>query len=150
GRRLTARWVGMDAARSPSPAPLAAPPETPLLSGWGRVPAPGRELAGENLEAMIHRAVLSRGLGRSYGDSSLTSRPEHKVVGTRLANRILGFDEQTGMLHAEAGLSLAELNRVLMPRGWFTPVTPGTKFVTLGGMVASDVHGKNHHRAGCF
>ena len=54
------------------------------------------------------------------------------------------------MLRAEAGLSLAELNRLFMPRGWFTPVTPGTKFVTLGGMVATDVHGKNHHRAGCF
>src|SRR6185436_13310705 len=66
------------------------------------------------------------------------------------ANRILQFEESTGVVRAEAGLSLAELNRIVMPRGFFPPVTPGTKFVTLGGMVASDVHGKNHHRHGCF
>jgi decaprenylphospho-beta-D-ribofuranose 2-oxidase len=123
---------------------------TPLLCGWGRVPEPGQEVVGEDLEALTRGAVLSRGLGRSYGDSSLPAAPSDKVVGTRLANRILSFDEQTGLLRAEAGLSLAELNRALMPRGWFTPVSPGTKFVTLGGMVASDVHGKNHHRMGCF
>jgi FAD/FMN-containing dehydrogenase len=89
-------------------------------------------------------------LGRSYGDSSLPAHALDKVVGTRLADRILSFDQQSGVLRAEAGLSLAELNRLFMPRGWFTPVTPGTKFVTLGGMVASDVHGKNHHQQGCF
>lgn len=72
------------------------------------------------------------------------------MVATRLANRILEFDPATGVMRAEAGLSLAELNRLFIPRGWFSPVTPGTKFVTLGGMVASDVHGKNHHREGCF
>jgi FAD/FMN-containing dehydrogenase len=95
-------------------------------------------------------AVLSRGLGRSYGDSSLPATPGDRVAATRLANRILAFDEATGVLRVEAGLSLAELNRLFIPRGWFTPVTPGTKFVTLGGMVASAVHGKNHHREGCF
>jgi decaprenylphospho-beta-D-ribofuranose 2-oxidase len=120
------------------------------LSGWGRLPVPGHELVGEDLEASTRGAVLSRGLGRSYGDSSLPARPSDKIVGTRLADRVLGFDPATGVLHAEAGLSLAELNRLSMPRGRFTPVTPGTKFVTLGGMVASDVHGKNHHREGCF
>lgn len=123
---------------------------TPVLMGWGRLPLPGRQIVGENLEALTQGAVLSRGLGRSYGDSSLPADPAHKVVGTTLANRILGFDEASGVIRAEAGLSLAELNRLFMPRGWFTPVTPGTKFVTLGGMVASDVHGKNHHREGCF
>ncbi len=114
------------------------------------MPEPGRELLGENIEALTRGAVLSRGLGRSYGDSSLPAAPSDKVINTRFANRILSFDEATGVLRAEAGLSLAELNRTLLPRGWFTPVTPGTKFVTLGGMVASDVHGKNHHREGCF
>ena len=128
--------------------PLRAP--LAQLAGWGRLPMPGRELASENLEALSRGAVLSRGLGRSYGDSSLPADPSHKIINTTLANRILGFDEATGVLRAEAGLCLAELNRVLMPRGWFTPVTPGTKFVTLGGMVASDVHGKNHHVDGCF
>jgi len=62
----------------------------------------------------------------------------------------LAFDADAGVLRAEAGLSLAEINRLFIPRGFFSPVTPGTKFVTLGGMVASDVHGKNHHREGCF
>ncbi|AKU95428.1 Putative oxidoreductase [Labilithrix luteola] len=71
-------------------------------------------------------------------------------MGTRLANRILSFDEETGELVGEAGVSLAEIVRLLTPRGWFSPVTPGTKFVTLGGMVSSDVHGKNHHCEGCF
>jgi len=122
----------------------------PRLAGWGRLSVPGREQLSENLESASVGAVLSRGLGRSYGDSSLPANPADKVLGTRLANRILHFDDQTGVLRAEAGLSLAELNRLFIPRGWFTPVTPGTKFVTLGGMVASDVHGKNHHIDGCF
>jgi decaprenylphospho-beta-D-ribofuranose 2-oxidase len=122
----------------------------PQLAGWGRIPAPGRELLTETLERATVGASLSRGLGRSYGDSSLPASAADKVVGTRLANRILSFDEDTGVLRAEAGLSLAELNRLFIPSGWFTPVTPGTKFVTLGGMVASDVHGKNHHIDGCF
>ena len=121
-----------------------------MLSGWGRLPLPGRELAGESLESITPGAALCRGLGRSYGDSSLPARAADKIVSTVLANRILAFDEASGVLRAEAGLSLAEMNRVFMPRGFFTPVTPGTKFVTLGGMVASDVHGKNHHREGCF
>jgi decaprenylphospho-beta-D-ribofuranose 2-oxidase len=122
----------------------------PQLVGWGNIPAPGRELVTENLERSTVGAALSRGLGRSYGDSSLPASPADKVIGTPLANRILSFDEHTGVLRAEAGLSLAEMNRLFIPRGFFTPVTPGTKFVTLGGMVASDVHGKNHHRDGCF
>ena len=72
------------------------------------------------------------------------------MLNTRFADRMLRFDEQTAVLRAEAGLSLGELNRVLMPRGYFTPVSPGTKYVTLGGMVAADVHGKNQHEDGNF
>jgi FAD/FMN-containing dehydrogenase len=121
-----------------------------MLEGWGRLGVPGRELLSPDLERLTKSAALSRGLGRSYGDSSLPARPGDKVASTRLADRILAFDPATGVLRAEAGLSLAELNRVFLPRGWFPPVTPGTKFVTLGGMVASDVHGKNHHVEGCF
>jgi decaprenylphospho-beta-D-ribofuranose 2-oxidase len=121
-----------------------------MLEGWGRLPVPGHESLSTDLEKVTERAVLSRGLGRSYGDSSLPARPEDKVAGTRFADRLLSFDPETGVLRAEAGLSIAELNRVFIPRGFFPPVTPGTKFVTLGGMVASDVHGKNHHRYGCF
>jgi FAD/FMN-containing dehydrogenase len=114
------------------------------------MPVPGREILGENLEALTRGAILSRGLGRSYGDSSLPAQERDRVAGTRLANRILAFDPATGVMRAEAGLCLADLNRIMLPRGFFPPVTPGTKFVTLGGMVASDVHGKNHHVEGCF
>lgn len=133
-------------------------PSPPTVSGWGRLPVPGHELRSEDLEALTRGARLTRGLGRSYGDSSLPARggegapgervPE--VVATPLADRLLAFDEATGRLRAEAGLSLLALNRLLMPRGWFTPVSPGTQYVTLGGMVAADVHGKNHHVAGTF
>jgi FAD/FMN-containing dehydrogenase len=122
----------------------------PTLEGWGRIPAAGREVLSENLEVLTRGAVLSRGLARSYGDSSLPADAGDKVIATRLANRVLSFDEATGELRAEAGLSLAEINRLFIPRGFFSPVTPGTQYVTLGGMVASDVHGKNHHCEGCF
>jgi len=121
-----------------------------MLEGWGRIGAPGREDLATDLESLTMGAALSRGLGRSYGDSSLPAREDDRVAATRLADRILSFDPSTGILRAKAGLSLDALNRVFVPRGWFPPVTPGTKFVTLGGMVASDVHGKNHHVEGCF
>lgn len=130
-------------------APVRGAPE-PTLAAWGRLPAPGRETFAEDLARGTRGAVLCRGLGRSYGDASLPAAPGDRVINTQMANRILAFDDATGVVRAEAGLCLAELNRLFMPHGWFTPVTPGTKFVTLGGMVASDVHGKNHHREGCF
>ncbi len=117
----------------------------PQLSGWGRVPVPGQELRSEDLDRLTSDAVLTRGLGRSYGDSSLPPASRPIVVATPLADRILSFDDATGLLRAEAGYSLESLYHDLLPRGWFTPVTPGTQFVTLGGMVAADVHGKNHH-----
>src|SRR4051794_30898549 len=86
----------------------------PTLSGWGRLPMPGREQLSEDLASATIGAVLSRGLGRSYGDSSLPARASDKVVGTRLANRILAFDPATALIRTEAGLSLAELNRLMM------------------------------------
>ena len=94
--------------------------------------------------------MLTRGLARSYGDSSLPPPGHPTVVATPLADRILGFNEDTGALRAEAGYSLQSLYRQFLPKGWFTPVTPGTQYVTLGGMVAADVHGKNHHADGTF
>jgi decaprenylphospho-beta-D-ribofuranose 2-oxidase len=122
-----------------------------VLSGWGRVPTvPGVELRSENLEQLTRNLPLARGLGRAYGDAALPAPGDLTVAGTSLADRILAFDPATGLLTAEAGLSLDHICRVFLPRGFFTPVTPGTRFVTLGGMVAADVHGKNHHRDGCF
>lgn len=129
--------------------PFAVPLVTPsLLSGWGRLPVPGSEIRSENLEELTRDAVLTRGLARSYGDSSLPPPSHPTVVATPLADRILAFDDATGILRAEAGYSLQSLYRTFLPRGWFTPVSPGTQFVTLGGMVAADVHGKNHHCEG--
>jgi len=111
---------------------------------------PGVEVLSEDLEAVTQGAVLSRGLGRSYGDSSLPPPGRREVVGTRLADRILAWDPCTGVLRAEAGFSLWEFNRLFLRRGHFISATPGTQFVSLGGMVAADVHGKGHHRFGCF
>lgn len=121
------------------------------IAGWGRFPRwDGLQAFSEDLGTLTEGARLSRGLGRSYGDSSLPASPEDLIANTTLADRLLEFDESTGRLRAEAGLSLHALNRVLLPRGWFVAVTPGTQLVTLGGMVASDVHGKNHHVDGCI
>ncbi len=90
--------------------------------------------------------LIARGLGRCYGDSSLNTT----IVSMVRMNHLLSFDETNGTITCEAGVSLAELLEIFVPRGWFLPVTPGTKFVTVGGAIASDVHGKNHHVAGSF
>jgi decaprenylphospho-beta-D-ribofuranose 2-oxidase len=121
------------------------------IAGWGRHPVVrGTEQFCEDLESASQDALLVRGLGRSYGDASLPPREGQTVLSSTLGDRLIAFDEQTGVLRAEAGFSLVDLNRLFLRRGWATPVTPGTQFVTLGGMVASDVHGKNHHVNGCF
>lgn len=128
--------------------PDTAPTE--WIAGWGCVPVQGRERRDEDLERATLGATLTRGLGRSYGDASLPAPSQREVIASPLADRLLAFDESTGLLRVEAGISLLELNRVFLPRRWFTPVSPGTQYVTLGGMVAADVHGKNHHIEGCF
>jgi FAD/FMN-containing dehydrogenase len=96
--------------------------------------------------------VLARGLGRSYGDSGLNGG--HSLIDTTRLDRFIGLDPASGVLECEAGVSLAAILRLLELRNaqpaWFLPVTPGTKFVTVGGAIANDVHGKNHHRTGCF
>jgi FAD/FMN-containing dehydrogenase len=123
------------------------------LTSWGKYPvvdavmeSPGTErtLAAALAEA---KSAIGRGLGRSYGDSALS---DARVVSSLRLNHMESFDEASGVLVAEAGVSLADILEALAPRGWFPPVTPGTKFVTLGGAIASDVHGKNHHVAGTF
>ena len=130
---------------------MAQQPYPSKLSGWGRWPVVDASVwKSENLPEITAAATLCRGLGRSYGDSSLPARADWPVADTTLADRLLGFDPASGLLRAEAGVSLLQLNRMFLRRGWFVPVSPGTQFVTLGGMVASDVHGKNHHVNGCF
>jgi FAD/FMN-containing dehydrogenase len=98
--------------------------------------------------AGLHNGVLPVGLGRSYGDSCLLNGGN--LVVTTGMNRLIHFDPETGLLTAEAGLSLAQILEFAVPRGFFLPVTPGTKYVTLGGAIANDIHGKNHHVAGTF
>ena len=120
------------------------------LSGWGRVFGPGREVCSEDLERLTQGATLTRGLARSYGDSSLPHPEDGVVASTRLADRILAFDETTGVVRAESGFSLLQLNRTFWRRGFAAPVAPGTQFITLGGMVSADVHGKDHHATGGF
>lgn len=109
---------------------------------------PAEEIRSEDLERLTRAVPLTRGLGRSYGDSSLPPPGQPIVAGTVLADRLLAFDDATGVLRGEAGYALRELHRTFLRRGWVTPVSPGTQFVTLGGMVAADVHGKNHHSGG--
>ena len=124
--------------------------EGQTLSGWGRVFGPGREVCSEDLEGLTADASLTRGLGRSYGDSSLPHIDDGVVASCRLADRILSFDETTGDLRAESGFSLLQLNRTFWGRGFAAPVAPGTQYITLGGMVSADVHGKDHHATGGF
>ena len=119
------------------------------IAGWGRAPARAAvEVVDEDLRAAVRGARLTRGLGRSYGDASLPPQPGARVAASRRADRLLAFDPAAGVLRAEAGLSLVRLSEWLWPRGFAVPVVPGTAYVTLGGMVAADVHGKNHHGAG--
>lgn len=122
-----------------------------MLSGWGRFPviyapvvtAPRSE--AELAAAVAKGGVIARGNGRSYGDSAVSRRG---TIDMRHFNRMISFDADTGVLVAEGGVLLADVITSFLPRGWFPLVTPGTKFVTLGGMIAADVHGKNHHRDG--
>jgi len=130
---------------------MASQPYRTRLTAWGRFPVlEGFEIMSEDLEQGVAGANLCRGLGRSYGDAALPATVDDLVANTTLADRLLAFDPDSGVTRAEAGFSLFALNRLLLRRGWFTPVSPGTQYVTLGGMVASDVHGKNHHVDGCF
>ncbi|MCM3596573.1 FAD-binding oxidoreductase [Metabacillus idriensis] len=91
---------------------------------------------------------IPRGNGRSYGDTALNGG--HSLLLLTKFNRFLSFDSEKGILECEGGTMLEEIIEFFLPRGYFLPVTPGTKFVTLGGAIANDVHGKNHHRGGCL
>lgn len=124
---------------------------TTRAMSWGRYPR-----VAQNVVRMPDRhaplplppegSVLPYGLGRSYGDSCLNGGGT--LIDTACLDRFISFDRQSGEIVCEAGVSLADIIDVALPHGWFLPVTPGTKFVTLGGAIANDVHGKNHHREG--
>lgn len=120
------------------------------ISNWGNYPKVDAKVLNFSETDELRNLVLDsselipRGLGRCYGDSALNST----IVSTLRYKRILEFDEKSGFIKCESGVSIKELLDTFIPRGWFLPVTPGTKFVTVGGAIASDVHGKNHHLKG--
>lgn len=124
-----------------------------LLAGWGRYPRfettlvePTSPASLAQCQATLKHAV-ARGNGRSYGDAAIGLETTASMCGL---NRMLSFDPATNLLTVEAGVLLADIIAAFLPRGLFPPVVPGTKFVTIGGMIAADVHGKNHHRVGGF
>lgn len=92
--------------------------------------------------------LLPFGYGRSYGDSCLNNG--NTILDASTMRRFIAFDEERGLLRCEAGVMLAEILEIIVPKGWFIPVSPGTKFVSVGGAIANDVHGKNHHAMGTF
>ena len=131
------------------------PAGPPPFESWGRYPVYQAELKhlhwqGDFPRAIdgVHHGALAVGMGRSYGDVCLLK--DGTLLQTTAMNRLLDFDPVTGLLTAEAGITLAQILDFAVPRGFFLPVTPGTKYVTLGGAIANDIHGKNHHHAGTF
>jgi decaprenylphospho-beta-D-ribofuranose 2-oxidase len=124
-----------------------------ILESWGRYIKHSGQIQSIHSQADAVEQItkltgdgIPRGLGRSYGDSALSDT----LLDMNALDHLIAFDASTGILTAYAGASLADLLQVFVPKGWFLPVTPGTEFVTLGGAIASDVHGKNHHLSGSF
>ncbi len=131
------------------------PPVKAPFESWGRYPTYEANLIPLHWQTDFpsiiqgtHDGILPVGLGRSYGDVCLLKGGN--LLPTPAMSRLISFDPETGLLTAEAGISLAQILDFAVPRGFFLPVTPGTKYVTLGGAIANDIHGKNHHVAGTF
>jgi len=130
---------------------------TVTLTGWGRLapssaelaePASDADAAAALQAAAPSRGAIARGLGRSYNNAAQCG--DGLVISTARLNRIIALDATTGLAACEAGVSLEQLMVAGLPAGWFVPVSPGTRQVTVGGAIAADVHGKNHHVAGSF
>lgn len=122
------------------------------LANWGNYPVVSSEESTFSQEAQLkefvtsHQHIIARGNGRCYGDASLG---EHSISMLKY-DKVMAFDTETGIFECQAGLTLDQILDIIVPKGWFLPVTPGTKYITVGGAVASDVHGKNHHVDGAF
>lgn len=122
------------------------------VTNWGNYPIVEKEMRSDDSFSKIkefvlnHNEVIARGNGRCYGDASLG---EH-IFSTKKLNKFISFDRLNGIIECESGVLLSEVLEVAVPQGYFLYVTPGTKFVSVGGAIASDVHGKNHHAEGCF
>ena len=148
--------VEVEAATS-TPAPPSAESHQgpPPFESWGRYPTYSAKIVPLNWRgdlpaalAGIASSALPVGMGRSYGDVCLLK--DGNLLLTTGMDRLIDFDPETGILTAEAGITLAQILDFAVPRGFFLPVSPGTKYVTLGGAIANDIHGKNHHVAGTF
>lgn len=122
------------------------------VTNWGNFPVVEKEMKSDDSLKKIkefvknNNEIIARGNGRCYGDASLS---EH-IFSTKKLNKFISFDRLNGFLECESGVLLSEILEVTVPQGYFLFVTPGTKFITVGGAIASDVHGKNHHAEGCF
>ena len=132
---------------------MSTPAHRPVVMSWGRALREPHEVLGmpqrhSALPLPAEGNALPYGNGRSYGDSGLN--PGGALIMARQLDRFISFDAATGVLRCEAGVLLADILKLVLPQGWFLPVTPGTQFVTVGGAIANDVHGKNHHVAGSF
>ena len=117
------------------------------LHSWGNYPETKNKSFSFDKEMTLkniiheHDKLIPYGNGRSYGDSALSKN----IIKTKPYDLFINFDEEKGLLHVQAGALLSEILETIVPRGWFLKITPGTKLITIGGAIASDVHGKNHH-----
>ena len=123
---------------------------TKTISGWGGYPKTQSEVIVpknvSDLKKTLNKPLIPRGMGRSYGDSANFST----TLQTNYLDHLIDFDKKNGLLTCEAGTTIQNILNIIIPNGWFIPVSPGTSYVTLGGAIASDVHGKNHHQLGTF
>ncbi|MBL7697917.1 MAG: FAD-binding oxidoreductase, partial [Chitinophagaceae bacterium] len=122
------------------------------IANWGNYPRIESDVRSFSFTSQLTQLMdttghfIPRGNGRCYGDASLAET----TISTLRYNRILSFDIVNGVFECQSGLTLDKILDVIVPKGWFLPVTPGTKFITVGGAIGSDVHGKNHHVDGSF
>ena len=122
------------------------------LNSWGRFPSIKSNSLSLNDKELINRILednrefIPYGNGRSYGDSALNKN----IIYCKPHNYFLNFNRNNGVLHCQSGVLLCDILKIFVPKGWFLKITPGTKLITVGGAIASDIHGKNHHLEGCF